>query len=135
VAAEWAAGAGALLAARELLVAGASEHARLLGRLPGVSRDALAAVSLHDLQAAVPRQAAWALEGVRDPADLWRAELRWWDRVERDAARLARSQRDEQAVVGIVALLAVDAERTVRALRTAAGGGLGELGKLVDATA
>ncbi len=35
-------------------------------------------------------QARWALDGVHDADDLWRAEGRWWARVERDGFALVR---------------------------------------------
>jgi hypothetical protein len=132
-AAAWVAGAGALLVAREVLVAGDREHAEQLRRLPGVGADAVAAASIDALGRALPAQAAWAVAGVGDPSDLWRAELEWWGRVERDALGLLRTWSDESAVLAAVALLAVDARRTVRALDAAARGGSPELVELVGA--
>jgi hypothetical protein len=130
-AADWVAGAGALLVARELLLADDREHVALLRRLPEIGADALAADSLDGLRRALPDRAAWALAGVNDPSDLWRAELRWWSRVEQEARALLRTWSDEAAVLAAVALLAVDARRAVRALGSAAHGGPPELVELV----
>ncbi len=134
VAANWVAGAGALLVARELLLDGSRARAAQLRRLPGITEEALAAGSLNDLQAALPAQAAWALAGVSDPSELWRAELSWWLAVEREAPVLLRTPGDEAVVLAAVALLAVDAQRTARALRAAAQGGSPALVELVDGT-
>ena len=128
----WVAGAGALLAARELFVAGSRAHTAQLGRLPGIGEDALRAGSLRELRAALPAQAAWALAGVSGPSELWRAELRWWSEVESDTRPLLRTWGDEAVVLAAVALLALDAQRTVRALEAAAQGGRPELVDLID---
>jgi hypothetical protein len=129
-AADWVAGAGALLLARELLVAGSRAHGEQLRQLPGVGEDALAAASLDELRSALPAQAGWPLAGMNEPSELWRAELRWWDRVEREAPLLLQTWGDE-VVLAAVALLAVDAQRTVRALESAARGGRPELVELI----
>ena len=131
-AAGWVAGAGALLVARELFVAGSRARTTQLQRLPGIGEEALGAGSLRELQAALPARAAWALAGVSEPSELWRAELGWWRGVERDASGLLRAWGDEAVVLAAVALLAVDAQRTVRALEAAAQGGGPELVELVD---
>jgi hypothetical protein len=123
---DWVAGAGALLVARELLVARSDEHVVQLRRLPEIGAQALAARTLDELRGALPAHAGWALVGVGDPADLWRAELGWWGRVERDARVLLRTGSDEAVVLAAVALLAVDAQRTMRALQAAAQGGSSE---------
>lgn len=121
-AAYWVSGAAALLIARELLLADSREHLDQLGRLPAIGVEALGARSVGDLRSALPARAAWALAEVNRPTDLWRAELGWWDRVERDAGVLLRSGDDEEVVIGGVALLAFDARRTMRALEAAAHG-------------
>ncbi len=131
-AADWVAGAAALLVARELFVAGTREHTAQLARLPVVGEQALAAGSLRELRAGLPSRAAWALEGVTDPADLWRAELGWWARVERDALVLLRQAGDEAIVLAAVTLLAVDAQRTLRALAAAVLGGSSVLAEVLD---
>jgi hypothetical protein len=82
------------------------------------------AVTLGDVARLVPRAAAWVLEGVTVPADLWRAEVRWWCRLEADGSGLCATPRPEPGnVVGLVALLAADAWRTRGALERAARGG------------
>jgi len=120
-ASDWVAGAGALLVARELFVAGDRACEAQLRGLPGIGRDALAADSLRELRMALPAHASWALADVDDPVELWRAELDWWLRVERDARLLVRAQQPQAEVLGAVALLAADAQRTVRALAGARG--------------
>ncbi len=127
----WVMGAGALLVAREVLVAGSRAHAEQLRQLPGIGDRALEAGSLPELRAALGEQAAWALAGIEAPSELWRAELGWWDQVERDAPEMLRALGDEAAVVAAAALLAVDAQRTVRALEAAARGGSPELVELI----
>jgi hypothetical protein len=117
---DWVAGAGALLVARELLVTRSSEHVAQLLRYPGINRRALDAGTLPELRDAVGPRAAWALSDIGEPAELWQAELGWWDRVEDDARALLRRVDDEAVVLAAVALLAVDAQRTARALQSAA---------------
>jgi hypothetical protein len=117
---DWVEGAGALLVARERLVARNTTQADLLGSYPGVGEPAIAAGTLADLRDALSPRARWALAAVAEPAELWRAELGWWDRVSDDAQALVRGSEDEAVVLGAVALLAVDAERTARALQSAA---------------
>jgi len=128
---EWVGGAGALLVARELLVTGSRARTSQLQRLPEIGQEALGAGSLRELEAALPAQAAWALAGMSDPSELWRAELGWWARVEGDASGLLRTWVDEAVVLAAVTMLAVDAQRTVRALRVAAHGGATQLLELL----
>jgi len=132
---DWVAGAGALLLARELLVARSRDHTAQLRRLPGAGDRMLAAVSLDDLRAALPAHARWALDAIDDPRELWRGELGWWDRVERDAVALLRTNSDEAVVLAAVTLLGVDARRTARALQAAALGGGSEFEELVGGAA
>ena len=132
-AADWVAGAGALLVARELLVDGGRDRARELARLPWVGDAAVGAASLHELQNALPPRAAWALTAVSDPSELWRAELGWWSRVQRDAGAFLSMWGDEAIVLATVGLLAADAQRAALALRSAAQGGRSELAELIDA--
>lgn len=117
---DWVAGAGALLAARELLVARSSEHAEQLRRYPGIDDRALSLTTLAAFRDALGARAGWALGTITEPDELWRAELAWWDRVEEDSNLLLRRSDDESVVLAAVALLAVDAQRTARALRSAA---------------
>ena len=121
----WASGATALLVAREVFLRG--------GRLPPaahlaasrvVGTAALSANTLTEYRAALPTSARWALTDVEDPADLWRAEARWWARVDRDAGSLVRrTQTGSDVVVGAIAMMAVDAWRVCGALEVAARGG------------
>jgi len=131
---DWVAGACALLAARELFLGAGHEHVGQLRRLPWIGEPALRAGSLQEMRAALPAPAAWALADTHDPADLWRAELGWWGRVEGDAGALLRGRAPHGAVLGAVALLAVDARRTARAL-AAAQSGDAELREIVAADA
>jgi len=120
-AADWVAGASALLVARELFVEGDLTWVAKLRRLPGIDEDALLAGSLAELRAALPAYAVWPLAQVEDAGELWRAELDWWLRVERDAAAMMRSREARAVVLAAVALLAADAQRTARALVAASG--------------
>ncbi|MGO8906543.1 MAG: hypothetical protein ACLQMH_13105 [Solirubrobacteraceae bacterium] len=122
-ASDWVAGAGALLLARELFVAQSRARVDQLRRLPGIGEDAVLAGSLAELSAALPARAAWALAEVKDPTELWRAELGWWSRVELDARVMARAREASTAVLAAVVLMAADAQRTVRALAAADGVG------------
>jgi hypothetical protein len=123
--APWAAGAAALLVARERFVAGRDlpatpqrQATRLLGR------DALAATSLAELQRRLPDTAGWALAGIEDPVDLWRAEAGWWSRVGRDGLELLHATGfGPVPVLGAVAVLGTDAHWVRAALELAARGG------------
>lgn len=121
---EWAAGAVALLLARELLVAGRPAGALTAHRPPGVGSAWAHAASLPALRAALPADAGWTLERLEQPSDLWRAEAAWWRRVEEDGGRLARDPHmGRPTVIGCVVLLGIDAWRTAGALEAAARGG------------
>lgn len=122
----WASAFAALLVARALAagvsLANADVARRHIGAVLGLRWER--AATLGDLAGLVPRAAAWVLEGVTGPDDLWRAEARWWNRLEADGLRLCATPRPEPGiVVGLVALLAVDAWRTRGALERAARGG------------
>ena len=121
----WAAGATALLVAREVFLGGrALPPAAHLAASRVIGITAVSAGSLADFRAALPTGARWALTGVDDPVDLWRAEARWWARVERDAGSLVRRTRTgSDVVVGAIAMMAVDAWRVCGALEVAARGG------------
>lgn len=124
-AAPWAAGAAALLVARESFVRRRSLPESLRRKviaLLGV--DPADCPALEVFTARLAGEARWALSGTADPADLWRAEARWWTRVERDGhALLRRPGYGPDPVVGAVALLAVDARRVRAAVELAARGG------------
>jgi hypothetical protein len=131
----WVAGAGALMAARELfVVGGAATGPRRT--VPGLPDDSLAATTLGELRALLPADAAWALDGVDAPDVLWEAELRWWRRVEADAAALAAAPVGQRAgIVGAATMLLVDARETARALAVASRGGEGRTEVALDAAA
>ncbi len=121
----WAAGAAALVVARELgfrAVAPSSRVRFLASRVLGPA--AGDAGSLTALQASLPAAARWALGEVTEPGQLWRAEAAWWARVDREAAGLSRQRgTDTGPLVGTVARLVVDAWRVRAALELAARGG------------
>ncbi|HET7487194.1 MAG TPA: hypothetical protein VFJ85_04650 [Acidimicrobiales bacterium] len=122
-AAEWAAGAAAIVAARRLVAGPAAGPAGLADLRRQLGRAWEGATSLGDLAARLPRAAAWALDGVDEAADLWRAEGRWWARVDRDAAGTLRAGRPGPAVAGAAAArLAADAWRARAALEAASWG-------------
>ena len=124
----WAAGAAALIVAREQVVAGNQlppdvRHnlARTLGE------PALEAQSVDELRERLPNRASWVLDDVASPQDMWRAESGWWARVEADGRELLRrSSVGPEPVVGAVAVMAADAWRVRAALHAAALGGARE---------
>ena len=126
----WAAGAAALVLARELAYRRDAIGARTrltVSRVLGPT--AADAGSLSELRSALPVAARWALADADEPDELWRAEIAWWARVDRDAGALSRhGGPDSQTLVGTVAMLAVDAWRVRAALELAARGG----GRLED---
>jgi hypothetical protein len=132
----WAAGGLALLVAREHWLTGraltgpACERA---GELLG--RQAVTASSFATFVAALPARAAWALDGVAEPGTLWRAEARWWARLDRDARTLLRSSGfDDRPAIGAAAALAVDAWRVRAAIAAAAdSAGAGQYDAVVEA--
>jgi len=121
----WAAGAAALLVAREVVVAGRRPTAEAVWlAAPLLGSSWLAADTLPALVAALPQRARWSLDFVRNPADLWRAEAAWWARVERDGfSLLHRPVTTSAPVIGMAAVLGVDAWRVRAALTVAAHGG------------
>ena len=120
----WSAGAAALVLAREVAFhqpALPDRVRRTASRTVGLS--AAAAGSLPELAARLPIDARWALADVAEPDDLWRAEMAWWQRVERDASALTkRGVTASDVVLGATAMLAVDAWRVRAALEVAARG-------------
>jgi hypothetical protein len=70
-AADWVAGAVALLTARELLVAKSNEHTEQLRRYPGIDDRALGAGTLAALRDALGARAGWALGTIAEPDELW----------------------------------------------------------------
>ncbi|MFE3327066.1 hypothetical protein [Streptomyces sp. NPDC059176] len=123
----WAEGRTALLVARTRYVDDRplpEPARRQVALLLGPS--AAGAARYVDFRNSLPRSARWALDGVDDVRDLWRAEARWWSVVESDGTAMLRAVRyGPVPVVGAVALLSVDAWRTRAALEAAARGGAG----------
>ncbi|WP_258527972.1 V-type ATPase subunit [Streptomyces sp. NBRC 110611] len=121
----WAAGRMALLVGREVFVAGrrlAEPSARWAGRLLGSA--AIRSSAFADFRERLPTTARWAVDGVDRAEGLWRAEARWWDRLEQGGAELLRGYRlSSGPVIGAVALLSADAWRVRGALELAARGG------------
>ncbi len=132
----WAGGAAALLAARETFATGRrlpDSAAATVRRLLGTGWSG--AATIGELAARVGPAARWAVGGVTDPVDLWRAEARWWARLRTDgAAALARSGFGPHRALGAVALLAVDAWQVRAGLELAARGGQ-QASEVLDAVA
>jgi hypothetical protein len=124
-AAGWAAGATALLVARETFLLERRLTEPLARRAAGVlGPQAVGAGEFAEFKRRLSDNASWALDGVDEPAELWRSEARWWTRVESDGFELLRGSRfDVAPVVGTVAVLSADAWRVRAALELAARGG------------
>ena len=124
----WAAGAAALIVAREQVIAGnqlPSDVRRNLAHTLGW--DAFEAQSIDALRERLPKRASWVLDNVGSPEDMWRAESGWWARVEADGRELLRrASFGPEPVVGAVAVMAADAWRVRAALHAAALGGARE---------
>ncbi|HSE72031.1 MAG TPA: hypothetical protein VLA97_14810 [Nocardioidaceae bacterium] len=141
-AAGWARAGAALLLLRELLLEARPLPGPLLQRAAYVLGPAFAAAAtdrLPDLAltaATLPPDARWVTDGLDRPQDLWRGEVRWWRRIERDGFALLRvSGFDRRPVVGAVAVLATDAWRVRAALETATRGGAGAALEAFDGVA
>ncbi len=123
----WAAGAAAIITAREVLPDPGPPSPvtlRMTSTLLGSRWQG--AVGIRAFADRLPRDARWAVEGLDDAADLWRAESAWWARVDRDGhALLHRPLTTPDPVIGAVAVLAADAWRVRAALEVAARGGAG----------
>ena len=130
---ELAAGGAALVVASELLLAG-----RSAGSLAGLPSAGLGdrwqqAGSVAALRESLPAHAAWVLDGLREPSELWRAEIAWRRRADELAEELAHAPlMGEPMVVGSAIALGVDAWRLSAALEVAARGGAGEPLELFD---
>jgi hypothetical protein len=119
----WAAGAVALLAARMCFTLPRVGPPPAQGGAAGLPAGWQHAASVTDLAAILPRRMDWALDGVREPSDLWMAEARWWARVRRDSvAMIQHSPFESAVVVGVAGLLAHDAWMARAALSAAARG-------------
>lgn len=115
-------GWAALVAARELLFAG-RDAVPALRRAHVLGRDATGIRDLADLADALPADARWVVRGIDEPRELWRAERRWWQRVEDDGGALLRHPRSgPAAVVGAFGVLLADAHGVQAALAVAARG-------------
>ncbi len=122
---DWARGGTALLAAREVLVVrralppGAARSAqRLLGNRFATT------TSVAGFAAAMPPGTGWLFRGITEPAELWRAELRWWARLREQAWKLlAGNGFAADRAVGMAGVLAADAFLVRAALELAARGG------------
>lgn len=121
--AEWAQGAAALVAARQLAsgqpmpAAAAIDLRRQLGH---AWEDA---IDVRSLAARLPSGGRWVLAGIDEPSDLWRSEGRWWRRVDDDAARLLRRERAGPRIAAAAAArLVADAWWAQAALEAAAWG-------------
>lgn len=129
-AAAWAKSGAALLVLREVALEGrrlSPPLARRASYVLGAAFVDIAAAGQREvpvLQAHLPGDTRWTLDGLDRVEDLWVAEANWWQRVEHDAFGLLRgSSYDQRPVVGALAVLAVDAWRTRAALEAAARGG------------
>jgi hypothetical protein len=129
---DWALGGVALVLAKEMFGRGMPLPAGAAARTTALLGPAwTAATTLDGLRATVPTAARWALAGVADVRDLWRAETAWWRRVRADGSRLsARSGFGPDPVVGTVALLAADAWLVLAGLETAARTAAGDASAL-----
>lgn len=123
---EWAAGSAALVAARhiaensQVMPSAAVVLRRLLG--PGWE----SASDLAELVAVLPAVGRWVLEGMHTGEDLWSAEGRWWERVDRDAAATLRTGRTGPAAAAAAAArLVADARLAQAALEASAWGSTG----------
>lgn len=117
-ASEWAQTALLLLVAREI-VAGRTVPLASVSAVPRAWRES---GSLAELRLQTPPHLRWPLDAAETGEDVWRAEGRWWARLERDAGRMARrSQLDSETLVGVIGVLAADAHRLRAALAVASG--------------
>ena len=129
----WAAGAAAILLAEELLGARHAVEPAVAQRA-GLGSGWQEAGSPAELRERLPEGARWALTGIEERAELWRARPAWWLAVEADAQAIVRAQRfSRETVVGVVALLALDAVRVATALAVAARGGAQSAQEVLDA--
>ncbi|GAA3248067.1 hypothetical protein [Nonomuraea helvata] len=118
----WALGATALLLARARLGEGdgLADKARARCRVL-LGGGALDASSPGEMVERLPAAARWVLHEIEDPGELWRAEERWWQRVEDDGRDLLTGAGFSAGpVLGAVVVLAADAQRVRAALELAA---------------
>jgi hypothetical protein len=116
------AGWAALVAARDLVLGGRA-IGPVLGRAHVLGRDVTGADDPQQLAARLPRDAGWVLRDIDDPTELWRAEQRWWRRLDDESGTLLRHPRaGPAAVVGAFGVLLADAHAVQAALAVAARG-------------
>jgi hypothetical protein len=126
-AARLARGWAALVIARDLLAGSRTRAAAGVRPIRGLGLEHVEVGDLGHLRATLPRDAAWVLDDVSVPADLWNAEVRWWRELDVAGGRmLGHPVSGAQAVVGTFAVLLADAHRVQGALELAARGGLDE---------
>lgn len=135
-AARWAAGAAALLLARELFIVGLPVEILPLPSFTLLGPAWRDAGTFSRFVETLPPDGAWALAGLKEPAELWRAEAAWWSACEADARVLLHSGVGERrSVTGAVGLLAADARRVRVALEAAARRRLPGVEEVLDAAA
>jgi len=129
----WAVAAVAQLVARERWLLGRPLAPPVVPRACTLlGAGALRASSWPGFVAAVPTAARWAFDDLTGPEDLWRAQPRWWRRVERDGERMLHGGRlDRRVVLGAVAVCAADAWRIRAALACAEAGDVAAFDELV----
>lgn len=132
----WAAGASALLLARELFVVGLPVELLPLPSFRLLGSGWQVAGTFERFVHALPADAAWSLTGISAPEELWRAEALWWRQLEADAQTLLHARlADRQVVIGGAALLAADARRVATVLAAVARRGLRGVEEVLDAAA
>lgn len=140
-AAAWARAAAALMLVQETQVRrrGISEEiARRAGSVlgPRFVTAVDSGASLAQLAGLLAGDAGRVFADAERPEDLWRVQVAWYRRVERESLGLLRgSGFGIQAVVGTVGALAVDAWRVRAALAAAERGGAGPALEAFDAVA
>jgi len=117
-------GAAVVVARHRFLDDGSLTHAMAERAEFLLGAAAVAAPELSGFATALAPRARWVLADIDTPAELWRAEARWWARIEHDGFALLRPAAfGLPRVVGTAAVLAADARRCEAALETAARGG------------
>lgn len=121
----WGAAAAALAIARQRYLMGHTLSAATAARArPLIGAAALAAADWDGFVSGLPKPAAWVFAGIDGPQRLWLGEQRWWSRVEKDAAVMARSRSfDRTPSLGCATLLLADAYAVRRAVGAASRGG------------
>jgi len=129
----WAAGAAAILLASETCLNGRPPPASIVPAAL-LGGEWQGADSLDELRRRLPSSASWALAGIEEPEELWRAEPAWWRQVGDDARTMLTSGwQGRGTIIGVVGLLALDAVRVATALAVAAAGGGGTGYQVFDA--